>query len=349
MSNNLPTYLTISENISFDLSRIIKELNPDKVGLLVDENTRRDCLPLIDYPFDHIIEIKSGEFHKNLATCEFIWNELTENSFTRKSLLVNLGGGVIGDMGGFAAATFKRGIAFIHLPTTLLSQVDASIGGKLGIDYNDLKNHIGLFRNPNHVLIHSNFLKTLPKRELVSGYAEVLKHSLIYDQYQWGLLENAPMTSLNWDQIVPQSIAIKNEIVNKDPFETGVRKILNFGHTLGHAIESYLLHTSKPLLHGEAIAIGMILESHLSYQMGKINLEEWHSITKHIEERFELPTTLPNLDDLMKYMIQDKKNSAKLVSFSLLNKIGSCTYDVAVSDEMLHTCLEAYVQMKRSS
>lgn len=349
MSNNLPTYLTISENISFDLSRIINELNPDKVGLLVDDNTRRDCLPFINYSFDHIIEIESGELHKNLSTCEFIWNELTENSFTRKSLLVNLGGGVIGDMGGFAAATFKRGIAFIHLPTTLLSQVDASIGGKLGIDYKGLKNHIGLFRNPNHVLIHSNFLKTLPKRELVSGYAEVLKHSLIYDQHQWESLNTAPITTLNWAQIVPQSISIKNEIVNQDPFETGVRKILNFGHTLGHAIESYLMDTPQHLLHGEAIAIGMILESHLSYQQDKLNQQEWLSIAHHIEQRFDLPDTLPNKDELMKYMIQDKKNSAKVVSFSLLNKIGSCTYDVAVSDEMLHTCLEAYVQMKRSS
>ena len=181
MSNKLPDYVHFTSNAAQTVREVLHTLQPDKVAILVDENTKEHCLPLLDFKYDILIEIGSGELQKNLDTCRFIWNELTAASFTRKSVLINLGGGVIGDMGGFTAATYKRGIPFINLPTTLLSQVDASVGGKLGVDFDGLKNHIGVFQNPYAVIVDPGFLTTLPKRDLVSGYAEVVKHALIYD------------------------------------------------------------------------------------------------------------------------------------------------------------------------
>ena len=231
-----------------------------KVAILVDENTKRDCLyklPKIENPL--IIEIKSGEEYKNISTCNFIWEQLTINNFDRNSLLINLGGGVIGDMGGFCAVTYKRGLEFIHIPTTLLAMVDASVGGKLGIDFKGFKNQIGLFHNPKAVLISTEFLDTLDESELKSGFAEVIKHALILDNPLWLKLKNTTFTDLDWEDIINHSVQIKNKIILEDPFEKGERKKLNFGHTFGHAIESYYLEKGTPISHGEAIFMGMIL------------------------------------------------------------------------------------------
>ena len=236
-----------------------------QVAILVDENTKRDCLsklPQIESAL--IIEIKSGEQYKNISTCSFIWEQLTINNFDRNSLLINLGGGVIGDMGGFCAATYKRGLEFIHIPTTLLAMVDASVGGKLGIDFKGFKNQIGLFNNPKAVLISSVFLETLAESELKSGFAEVVKHALISDNSLWLKLKNTPFTDLDWEDIIDTSIQIKNKIVLADPFEKGERKKLNFGHTFGHAIESYYLEKRTPISHGKAVFMGMILEAEIS-------------------------------------------------------------------------------------
>lgn len=342
MSIKLPEYVHFTSDLKCSLSDVIKDLCPDKIAILVDENTKEHCLPRIQISYDLLIEISSGEIYKNLNTCCQIWNDLTRHAFTRSSLLINLGGGVIGDMGGFAAATYKRGISFINIPTTLLSQVDASIGGKLGLDFEGLKNHIGVFQNPNAVIVDPALLQTLPKRELVSGYAEVVKHALISDADHWDYLINTEFDQLDWREVIPKSVAIKNKVVLSDPLEKGLRKILNFGHTLGHAIESHLLETDNRLLHGEAIAVGMILEGHLSMQLGMISESDFFAIEDHIRSRFSLPDKIPAYSDLIDLLHQDKKNVNSEISFSLLEKIGQCTYDKTVSTAQIINSMEAY-------
>ena len=294
-----------------------------KVAILVDENTKRDCLfklPQIENAL--IIEIKSGEEYKNISTCNFIWEQLTINNFDRNALLINLGGGVIGDMGGFCATTYKRGLEFIHIPTTLLAMVDASVGGKLGIDFKGFKNQIGLFNNPKAVLISSEFLETLAESELKSGFAEVLKHALISDNSLWLKLKNTPFTDLDWEDIIDTSIQIKNKIVLADPFEKGERKKLNFGHTFGHAIESYYLEKRTPISHGEAVFMGMILEAEIS-DLSETNKNE---IKNYILSNFALPYT-PNKTYLHKFLLNDKKNQNEKINFTLLNGIGNCSID----------------------
>jgi len=294
-----------------------------KVAILVDENTKRDCLhklPKIENAL--IIEIKSGEEHKNISTCNLIWEQLTINNFDRNSLLINLGGGVIGDMGGFCAATYKRGLEFIHIPTTLLAMVDASVGGKLGIDFKGLKNQIGLFNNPKAVLISPEFLETLAESELKSGFAEVVKHALISDNSLWVKLKNTPFTDLDWEDIIDTSVQIKNKIVLADPFEKGERKKLNFGHTFGHAIESYYLEKGTPISHGEAVFMGMILETEIS----DLSETEKNEIKNYILSNFALPYT-PKKSNLHKFLINDKKNQDGKINFTLLSGIGNCSFD----------------------
>ena len=294
-----------------------------QVAILVDENTKRDCLsklPQIENAL--IIEIKSGEQYKNISTCSFIWEQLTINNFDRNSLLINLGGGVIGDMGGFCAATYKRGLEFIHIPTTLLAMVDASVGGKLGIDFKGFKNQIGLFNNPKAVLISSVFLETLAESELKSGFAEVVKHALISDNSLWLKLKNTPFTDLDWEDITVTSVQIKNKIVLADPFEKGERKKLNFGHTFGHAIESYYLEKRTPISHGKAVFMGMILEAEIS-DLSETNKNE---IKNYILSNFALPYT-PNKTYLHKFLLNDKKNQNEKINFTLLSGIGNCSID----------------------
>ena len=297
--------------------------NYSKVAILVDENTKRDCLhklPKIENAI--IIEIKSGEEYKSISTCNFIWEQLTINNFDRNSLLINLGGGVIGDMGGFCAATYKRGIEFLHIPTTLLAMVDASVGGKLGIDFKGFKNQIGLFNNPKAVLISPEFLETLAEKELKSGFAEVVKHALISDNSLWVKLKNIPFTDLDWEDIIDTSVQIKNNIVLADPFEKGERKKLNFGHTFGHAIESYYLEKGTPISHGEAIFMGMILETEIS----DLSESEKNEVKNYILSNFALPYT-PKKSSLHKFLINDKKNQNGKINFTLLNRIGNCSFD----------------------
>ena len=292
-----------------------------KVAILVDENTKRDCLsklPQIENAL--IIEIKSGEEYKNISTCNFIWEQLTINNFDRNALLINLGGGVIGDMGGFCAATYKRGLEFIHIPTTLLAMVDASVGGKLGIDFKGFKNQIGLFNNPKAVLISSEFLETLAESELKSGFAEVVKHALISDNSLWLKLKNTPFTDLDWEDIIDTSVQIKNKIVLADPFEKGERKKLNFGHTFGHAIESYYLEKRTPISHGEAVFMGMILETKIS----DLSETDKNEIKNYVLSNFALPYT-PKKSNLHKFLINDKKNQNGKINFTLLNGIGNCS------------------------
>ena len=302
-----------------------------KVAILVDENTKRDCLNKLSKINKTItIEIQSGEENKNISTCNLIWKELTKNEFDRNSLLINLGGGVIGDMGGFCARTYKRGIDFIQIPTTLLAMTDASVGGKLGVDFNYLKNQIGIFSNPKKVLIDPNFLKTLSEKELRSGFAEVIKQALISDKNLWKEITRTPFEELDWEEIISKTIQLKNSIVISDPHEKGIRKKLNFGHTFGHAIESYYLEKRTPILHGEAIFMGILLETELS----DLSYSEKNRIKNYILSSFELPYT-PNQKELVKFLKNDKKNKEKKINFSLLNGIGDCSIDNLISEDEL--------------
>jgi 3-dehydroquinate synthase len=302
-----------------------------KIAILVDENTKRDCLyklPKLETPI--IIEIPSGEENKNIATCNLIWQELTNHEFDRNSILINLGGGVIGDMGGFCASTYKRGIDFIHIPTTLLAMADASVGGKLAVDFNNLKNQIGLFTNPKSVIINPEFLETLAEDELISGFAEVVKHALISDKNLWETIKETPFEKLEWEEIITLSVKLKNRITLNDPKEKGERKKLNFGHTFGHAIESYYLEKETPILHGKAIFMGMILETELSI----LSNSEKNEIKNYILSNFGLPYT-PSKAELLNFLRNDKKNKGEKINFSLLNGIGNCTIDNLLTEDEL--------------
>jgi 3-dehydroquinate synthase len=294
-----------------------------RVAILLDENTKRDCLDKLQTPENClIIEIKSGEEYKNINTCNLIWEQLSKNNFDQNALLINLGGGVIGDMGGFCASTYKRGIDFIQIPTTLLAMADASVGGKLGVDFKSFKNQIGLFNTPNSVLIDPQFLKTLAEKEMNSGFSEVVKHALISDIYLWKKLKKTSFNNLDWTKIIEISVKIKNNIILEDPIEKGNRKKLNFGHTFGHAIESYYLEKKTPISHGEAVFMGIILETEIS----DLSENEKGEIKSYILNNFALPHT-PKKLDLHKFLLNDKKNQDRKINFSLLNGIGDCTID----------------------
>jgi 3-dehydroquinate synthase len=318
-----------------------------QIAVLVDENTKVHCYPLLKdlLPTHQLIEIQSGEEQKNLETCTHIWKKLTEAEFDRKTLLINLGGGVIGDMGGFCAATYKRGIDFIQVPTTLLSQVDASVGGKLGIDFGAFKNHIGVFQEPIKVLVDTTFLRTLPFRELRSGFAEVIKHCLIADKQAWKKLITKDIQKQDWDSIVPHSIAIKYQVVSQDPKEKGLRKILNFGHTIGHAIEGFYLSNplKSKLLHGEAIAIGMIAEAWLAVKKGFIQSTELAEIQHYILKIFgKSPIEISHFEPIAKNAFQDKKNENGVIMASLLAEIGKANYDIPITAEDIKESLAFY-------
>jgi len=302
-----------------------------KVAILVDENTKRECFSLLPKISNSIIiEVPSGEENKNISICNTVWKKLSLNNFDRNSVLINLGGGVICDMGGFCASTYKRGLDFIQIPTTLLAMVDASIGGKIGINFNGLKNQIGLFSNPKSVIINPIFLKTVPEKQLQTGFAEVIKHSLITDKKYWEILSNTAFKDLDWQNIIDISIQIKNTIVKSDPLEKNNRKKLNFGHTYGHAIESYYLEEKKPILHGEAVLMGIILESELSL----LSQNEKIDIKDYIISNFSLPD-IPSKNKLMKFLLNDKKNKKAKINFTLLNGIGRCTIDNLFAEDEL--------------
>lgn len=317
------------------LTDLINEGSYSKVFVLVDPNTKKHCYPKLKSilsSFDPIvIKIDAGESQKTLSTCELIWDQMVDEGADRKSLMINLGGGVIGDMGGYAASCYMRGIDFVQIPTTLLSQVDASVGGKLGVDFRKFKNLIGVFNTPQAVFIESSLLKTLPKPELRSGFAEVIKHALIKDESLWYDINSKSISELkDWPEIIKRNVEIKKEVVEHDPFEGGLRKILNFGHTIGHAIETMLLDTEDHLLHGEAIAVGMICESFLSYTKGMISDQDLDEISEYILSIYAdvIPTQITAVNKISQNMKKDKKNRAGKVMFSLLDGIGSCTYDI---------------------
>ena len=317
------------------------------VFVLTDVNTQSHCLPRFkqDAHFEFTaLNMPAGEEHKHINTCVSLWDSLSALGADRKSLLINLGGGVVTDLGGFVACTFKRGIDFINIPTSLLAMVDASVGGKTGIDLGPLKNQVGIIEEPKLVLIDTIYLDTLPEQEYRSGYAEMLKHGLIQEPKYFETLSNF----LDRDAILPHihhSVEVKAKVVNEDPYEHGLRKILNFGHTLGHAIESHFLVSPNKtrLLHGEAIAIGMVLEGFLSAELTGLPLAD----AKHIKSVFEKIYPVVSFDDetittVISLLTHDKKNENGNVLFVLLEAIGKPVWNQSVSDELIRKSFEFY-------
>lgn len=345
-------YSVFFEDDLNSLQQFIDARNYSQILILVDRNTNDLCLPVLqsalpsmtDYD---IIEIDPGEENKNIDFCIGVWKTMLDFGADRKALMLNLGGGVVTDMGGFAASTYKRGIDFIQIPTTLLAQVDASVGGKTGIDMDQVKNMIGTFTQPQAVFISRAFLATLDDRQLRSGYAEMLKHGLIFDKKLFDAIKDCTnYTELS--AFVHRSVEIKNEVITQDPTEQGLRKILNFGHTIGHAIEGYSLqHNESPLLHGEAIAIGMICEGYLSHQFNGLPKEELDELVATFSKHYPHYSFDNSIyTELFDFMRNDKKNEAQKLGFSLLSSIGSCSYNSYVGEDAIAASLDYYLTLQ---
>ncbi len=334
--------------ISESLSSFLNQHAYSHIAVIVDEKTQKYCLPLIKSllpsKFTKIV-IPSGEDHKTLSTCEKIWEAMTNANMDRHGLVINLGGGVIGDMGGFCASTYKRGIDFIQIPTTLLSQVDASVGGKLGIDFHGLKNHIGVFQLPKTVLIEPIFIESLPEKQKLSGYAEIIKHCLIRDADKWEVIAHQDFAEVDLTDLIAHSVEIKKAVVAEDPKEAGLRKILNFGHTLGHAVETYLLSQGKrAVLHGEAIAVGMIMEAFLAKERGLLSSEELEAIESMLFGTYgRVSLKHSEIPAIIQLTTQDKKNKGSEIRFSLLTGIGDCGYDIPVTNSEMKKAIEYYL------
>ena len=349
-------YVHFQENAYQSLHIYLEENFHSKIFILVDCNTKKYCLPLFLEKAKlslatEIIEIEAGEVFKNIETCNYLWNILSEKGADRKSLMINLGGGVITDMGGFVASTFKRGLKFINIPTTLLSMVDASVGGKTGVDLGALKNQIGLFSNPEMVLVDMGFLNTVSQREMRSGLAEIIKYGFTFDQKLWHTIKkftdiNMPMIT----KLVYTSVKIKNDVVLQDLHENSLRKSLNFGHTIGHALESYFLEsaTKKSLTHGEAIAVGMVIELYYSSQIFGFPMELTEDLKTFVNGfygRINIEKEdLADITDLMKF---DKKNVSGKVNFVLLEQMEKCKLDIHLDPELIERGLLYYMQSSK--
>lgn len=320
------------------------------IVIICDENTASCCLPIFltktGIDAFSLIVTKSGEQNKNLQSCQQIWTEMLNICADRKSLCINLGGGVVGDMGGFCAATFKRGFDFVQVPTTLLAQVDASVGGKLGIDFETLKNGIGVFQNPEAVFIDTVFLRTLPERELRSAYAEMFKHALIGSEQEWATMCHwAPAVDAQLLSRITASLRIKKVYFDKDPFERNVRKSLNLGHTIGHAVESHFLEMGQPILHGEAIAAGLVCELYLSVIDCGLPSEILEKSIQALKGVFSpLPISEGMFINLLNLMQQDKKNENGQINFTLLEKPGKPKINRTVDSALIISSLKFYIK-----
>ena len=341
-----------NENGYTRLNEFLSQKSFSKIFIIVDSQTHEYCLsPFLqklktDSEIE-VVEMEAGEEHKTIETCNGIWKVLSELGGDRKSLLINLGGGVVTDLGGFVAATFKRGISCIHVPTTLLAMVDAAVGGKNGVNLDSLKNQIGVIRPPEMVLADTSFLQTLPPSEMRSGLAEMLKHGLISDEKYWKKLCDLQALDLtDLDQLILESIEIKENIVKQDPTEQNLRKSLNFGHTLGHAIESYFMEApaKQKLLHGEAVAIGMVLAAYLSAKTEDLSEEILQEIKEVIISLFgKIEITKDDQDKILEYLKFDKKNEGGKINFVLLRKIGEPVMDRQVLNEQIYSAFEYYL------
>ncbi len=305
----------------------------EDIFVLMDEHSREFCATCFDFltlPEKHWITLPAGESHKSLDSVATIWRVLSEQGARRKSVLVNIGGGVITDLGGFAASCFKRGMHCLNIPTTLLAQVDASVGGKTGFDFMGLKNEIGTFSIPDGVIIDNRFLATLPKRQLLSGLAEMLKHALLADEEHLAEIMQADLDEVSGEEffhLIRRSVAIKAAIVQSDPKEKGLRKALNFGHTVGHAIESVAIAKGMEIYHGDAVAYGMIAELYLSVRKMQFDERHYEAIRKFIRERYPIYVPVAVPDKLYELMLHDKKNERTGVNFTLLRRPGEFEID----------------------
>lgn len=341
----LPENIRFTTDPAGDLADFIPTRNYSKIVVLVDDNTRKHCYPLLEkkIPPHELVQIPSGEEQKNLTTCSSIWQQMTDINLDRHALVIVLGGGVLGDMGGFCAATYKRGVDFILIPTTLLSLVDASIGGKLGIDFNSFKNHIGVFQVPVITLLNSDFLATLPADELRSGFAEVIKHILISDKKMWSVISKKTIAEQDWNSLIQHSVTFKANVTSEDPREKGLRKILNAGHTIGHALESYFISNRKPILHGEAIAIGLISEAYIAWNKKMLSKAELDDIVRYIRSIFnKVNLDEHQISEIGRLAIQDKKNRDNRILCVLLDGIGQARWDIEISFDEVKDALTFY-------
>ncbi len=340
----------ISRQLENEIAVALTECEHDKLFILTDETTHDKCLPLIaDFRClkgAKNITIGATDQHKNLEALSHVWTSLGNGGGTRHSCLINLGGGMVTDLGGFAASTFKRGINFINIPTTLLAMVDASVGGKTGINFNGLKNEIGVFSDARFVLLDTEFLKTLDHENLVSGYAEMLKHSLISDNRMWAEHVAFDLNAPDFSQLlrmVEDSVKVKEHIVEEDPHEKGIRKALNLGHTVGHAFEAWALHTKRPVLHGYAVAYGMVAELYLCTKKTGFPAEKMRQTVNYIKENYgQLPITCDDYPELLDLMRHDKKNTAGVINFTLLSDVGEIIINQTATDEEIIEALDFY-------
>ncbi|MFD0932949.1 3-dehydroquinate synthase [Psychroflexus salinarum] len=352
----LETYkIAFQEQAYIELNQLIKKQSYSSIFILVDTNTNEFCSKFLSEKIEanveiEWIEIEPGEEHKTILTCNEIWKTLSENGADRKSLLINLGGGIVTDIGGYAASCFKRGIDFVHVPTTLLGMVDAAIGGKNGVNLDSLKNQVGIIRPPRLVLVDVGYLATLPPEEMRSGLAEMLKHGLIANADDFFSFEDLSQFQVDkLPELIRDSIKVKTNIAEEDPFENGLRMALNFGHTLGHAIESYHMEsTSKAkLLHGEAVAIGMILALKLSVEVLQFDSNKCDKASQIIRTYFKtVEFSEDDITSIKTYLKHDKKNSAGNVNFVLLEDFGQPKINCKVSDEQIKKAFAYYKSLQ---
>ena len=345
--------IIISQDLCQSLTQAIDEVKHDLLFVLCDETTERLCLPVIS-DFECMkaaqrITIPATDSHKTLESLSHVWSELQRMGATRHSLMVNLGGGMVTDLGGFAASTFKRGISYINIPTTLLSMVDASVGGKTGINFGGLKNEIGVFNNARSVILDTTFLRTMDHENICSGYAEMLKHGLINNEAMWAELLNFDLDSLDnleyldiLGRMVAESVAVKQRIVTEDPTEQGIRKALNLGHTAGHAFESLALER-KPVLHGYAVAWGMIVELYLSVVKTGFPQDKMRQTVAFIKENYgRMAISCDDYPHLIELMHHDKKNQGNNINFTLLGGIGDIRINQTATEEEIKDALDFY-------
>ncbi|MDO5571485.1 MAG: 3-dehydroquinate synthase [Bacteroidales bacterium] len=342
--------LIFTNSVNEVISQAVGSLTFDKLYILCDDNTQKQALPLLnDFIADNnvtVITIKAGDINKNIDSLSQVWMALSKEKATRKSLLINLGGGMVTDLGGFAASTFKRGINFINVPTSLLGAVDAAVGGKTGINFNGLKNEIGVFSPAKCVIISTQFFKTLDNENLLSGYAEMLKHSLLEsDESLKKLLAFNPVTR-DYDHLLSllkESVEVKERVVKEDPFEKGLRKALNLGHTVAHSFESYALSINKPILHGYAVAWGVVCELILSHQRCGFPKSALNEVADYVKSNYGVfYFTCKEYDTLYEFMKHDKKNESDSVNFTLLKSPGIISLNQTATKEEIFVMLDIY-------